>query len=365
MVVNYQSDEDAFKICGKQEIDYLIIRGPYIKDSIDKLIKWYSQKTIVWSHNLENYPSIRKMQNNPYIIKNVCVSNEQLYWLKDTKLYKKSTYIYNGVCFNEYKTIYEHKKKFRMCYIGNLYPRSGIETVASMWKIIHKKIPTAELWIIGGNNLYNTNVMRKSYSKKSFARLDRVIKQAFYKDGKLDEDVHFTGVLRGRDKLKIMASAQVGIANVTDAGDTFGLGVVEFQALGVPVVSIGKYGMLETVKDGSTGILVNNRKQMAEAIVRLLNNPSVLKSVSENTTAFVCDRFEIKYVVDEWYKFLNDPDEYNANIFENSRMYNGKYFLKCNSCLKEKIGLRWLPSTLFYKYINYLFKRILEKAEIL
>ncbi len=363
--VQYNSEVDVFEFCKKQDIDYLVIRGPYVKEATCHLIKSYQQKTIVWSHNLENYPAIKQMENNPYIVKNVCVSNEQLYWLKDTRLYDKSTFIYNGLCFDEYRTIEVEKVSNRICYMGNLYPKSGIESVAFAWKEIRKKFPDAELWIIGGNNLYDVKLMQASYSKKSFRRLNKIIQDTFYSNGKLDEMVHFTGVLRGREKLEVMASAQLGIANITDAGDTFGLAAVEFQALGVPVVSIGKYGVIETVDDENTGVLLKDKKSLADEIVKLLNNPMMVENMAKKTRAFVFDKFDIKKIVEKWYNLFRDVNSYEAAVFEDYRFYGAKRCLNINCLLKKSVLLWWFPSVAFYKYLCYGFRRVLEKLEII
>lgn len=363
--VNYLKEVEVFEKCREDSIDYLVIRGPYITEIMSTNICFYKQKTIVWSHNLENYISIKRLESNPFIVKNVCVSNEQLYWLKDTDLYKKSTYIYNGMFFKEYQNISISKEPLKICYIGNLYPRSGIETVAKAWKKIKRVVPDAKLCIIGGNNLYNIELMKKGYSKKSFTRLNRLLNKTFYENGELCKDIQFTGILRGREKLEVMASAQVGIANITDSGDTFGLGAVEFQALGVPVVSIGKYGVLDTVDDMKTGLLSNNKNDLAKKVVQLLNDLKLSNKLGEEAKSFVYKKFEISKIADQWVELLDDVKDYKADVFQDNRQYEFKRILDMNAKLRSLKLFRWLKPVAFYKYVKYGIRRVLEKIELI
>ena len=55
--------------------------------------------------------------------------------------------------------------------------------------------------------------------------------------------------------------------------DTFGISIIEAQAMGLPVVAFPHGGVPETFLDGETGFLVKNKIEFEEKIIYLLNNP--------------------------------------------------------------------------------------------
>ncbi len=92
--------------------------------------------------------------------------------------------------------------------------------------------------------------------------------------------------------------------------EPLGLVTLEAMACKTPVVAIKEGGLLETVKDGKTGILVNRDvDQCARAIERVLRDESLAQSMGENARKEVeaswswekcCDRLENTFL-----KFLN------------------------------------------------------------
>lgn len=357
----------CIEICSELQIDYLVLRGPFLKKEIFDAVDKYQVKTIMWSHNFENYITLKNCQSSKYLKKNICVSYEQLDLIRDTNLYSKSTAIYNGMNFSYFDDIEVEPHRYRVCYIGNLYPESGYETIIDAWKDVEKKVPQAELVIIGGNNLYDINKMKSAYSKKSFENLKKKEEQVFLDfSGRLKDTIKFVGVRGGIDKLKIMASAYVGIANITLAGDTFGLAAVEFQALGVPVVSINKYGVRETVSNGKTGILVDKKSQLANTICELLENEDLHNKYSIEGKKFARENFSIDKIILEWEEFfLNIDEDRGIYIRDNLFKYNGKWLLLLNAKIRNIPAFKNIPPILFYKYLNYGLKRILQKINLI
>ncbi|MDM0906264.1 glycosyltransferase family 4 protein [Clostridium perfringens] len=366
-VIQETDVKKCIKICAELQIDYLVLRGPFIKKEIFDLIDKYEVKTVMWSHNFENYITLKNSKSVNYLKKNICVSYEQLDLLRDTDLYSKSTTIYNGINFSCFDDVKVKLNRYRVCYIGNLYPHSGYETIINAWKKVEERFPQAELIIIGGNNLYNIEKMKSGYSKKSFENLKKKENQVFLDDtGKLKSNIKFIGVCGGIEKLKIMASSYVGVANITLAGDTFGLSVVEFQALGVPVVSINKYGVRETVSNNKTGILVDKNSQLADGICRLLENEDLRNKYSIEGKKFVRKNFSIDKIILDWEDFFSNVNaDSNLHIRDNLFTYDGKRKVLLNAKIRSIPIFKKFPPILFYKYLIYGFKRVLQKLNLI
>ncbi len=355
----------AITDCSSRTVDYLVLRGPYISAADIQCAKEHKVRLISWSHNFENYNSIHRGLCNPVVVKNVCVGMEQRDLLLDTKIYHKTISVYNGIQFRDYDLDYEEKHPYRICYIGNLYPGSGYEYVAKAWPGIKKEIPQAELFVIGGNNLYYKTGLDSFYSKHSRQRLQKIVSRNLMDGDQPGEDVHFAGVLGGREKLKLMAGCAVGIANITDAGETFGLAAIEFEALGVPVVSVRKNGIRETVIDGETGLLSDRQDQIGNAVVKLLKNPDLCRKMSAEGKRFVRAHFDMNQIAVQWNAFLQNVEN-TAQTEDRTGFYHydGKQKILRNYRLQRLPGFRWLPPILFYKQLKYYMNRILQKLEL-
>ena len=350
--------------CKEHLIDYLIIRGPSIPKRIIDIAEKESIKLITWSHNFEAYSNIYLSLKSDSVKRNICVSNEQLDLLLDTDIYYKSRYIHNGISFKDFDSIKIKKVKNRIVYIGNLYPNSGFKQIAKAWTKIKKQIPDAELFIIGGNNLYNTSNFNSEYSKKTYNHFNKIIKKHLYNGNIPKKGVYFKGVLGGKEKLEIMASASIGVGNITDAGETFGLSVVEFEALGVPVVSINYRGIRETVINKKTGILVEKANKLSNAIIYLLKHDEIRDNYGKNAKYFVRRNFDILNIVSDWDEMLKSIDKSERIKEKRSRFnYDGKRKIYYNYKIRK--FLKFIPPISFYRYLRYGFFRLLSKLNII
>jgi glycosyltransferase involved in cell wall biosynthesis len=98
----------------------------------------------------------------------------------------------------------------------------------------------------------------------------------------LNGSVRFTGFLDMRGKLREGNSSDIYIN--TNHVDNMPVGVLEACAMGLPVVSTNVGGIPYLLKDGETGLLVedNNVEAMAAAIIRLLRDENLASRLSTN-----------------------------------------------------------------------------------
>jgi glycosyltransferase involved in cell wall biosynthesis len=84
-------------------------------------------------------------------------------------------------------------------------------------------------------------------------------------------------------------------------GETFGLVLIEAMAMEKPVVATSAGGVPEIIEDGHDGLLVPPRdeKALAEAIVLLLKNSSLRRSLSKRARSNAVKRFDASRCVDQ------------------------------------------------------------------
>lgn len=125
------------------------------------------------------------------------------------------------------------------------------------------------------------------------------------RDLALQDSVHFFGpASTGEVREKMLASHVVVVPSVTgSSGEMEGIPVVlmEAMALGVPVVSTRHSGIPELVRDGETGLLVEERdaQALALALQRLRSCPAEAQQWTRNARALIESEFNILVVAQQ------------------------------------------------------------------
>ena len=110
--------------------------------------------------------------------------------------------------------------------------------------------------------------------------------------------VRFLGDVPHEDLLRLFRAADVAV--VPSVSEGLGLGAIEAQAAGLPVVATDVGGLPEVVEDGVTGFLVppGNPAELADALRRVLNDPSVKRRFGRAGRERVATMFSISGVCD-------------------------------------------------------------------
>jgi glycosyltransferase involved in cell wall biosynthesis len=113
----------------------------------------------------------------------------------------------------------------------------------------------------------------------------------------LDQRVHFLGWLDDADKLLCALDVFVSASET----ESFGLVIAEAMAAGTAVVATATDGAKEVVSDQKTGLLVEigNVVQLSEAIVTLLKDERLRKSMGASGMETARSEFSLTRMVDE------------------------------------------------------------------
>ncbi len=85
---------------------------------------------------------------------------------------------------------------------------------------------------------------------------------------RLNKDIKYVGFLSG-DRLKDFYKNALALLFPIKWEEPFGLVMIEAMACGTPVIAFNRGSVSEVIKDGKTGFIVNNVKEMAAAIGKM------------------------------------------------------------------------------------------------
>ncbi|MGU8763723.1 glycosyltransferase family 4 protein [Clostridium perfringens] len=339
--------EDAIELANKNKFDILILRGPILNEDIYIKIEKLKVKTIIWTHNFDVPISAKLVSKYKYIVRNVCVGKEQYDRLRDHEVFKKSTYIFNGLDFSIYEKKKEkNNKDINICYVGSLVKDKGFHKIAKVWSQLNLKDSRYKLMVIGNGKLYNS---KKQMGKYGIAEGDyekKFLKYIVDENGYIKKDITFYGVLGNDEKINVMSKADIGIANPTGKSETFCIVAVEFQALGIPVISAKKNGLLDTIKNNKSGILVKNNFQLYKSIVKLGENQKYREEMGNYGFRYVRENFNMEKIAKKWLEIFEEVYYGKENINDlqfNNIFSNLKIIRELNRKLK-------LPSLITYRY---------------
>ena len=264
-------------------------------------------KAIARSNNTPDSNGLSKIADCRSIKAHVCVGHEQLDLLRDHRIFTKSTRIFNP--FNVENFVPKHEIVMEgntVVFLGNIIPAKGFHCLARVWSSIIKERPDAKLIVIGSGKLYDRNSKLGKWGVAE-EKYEANYIRPFLSDenGNIMKSVHFAGLL-GFEKIGMLQNADVGVVNPSGLTEVCPASALEIQACGTPVVSIAKWGMLDTVVHRKTGFLGRNDKDLVTNILYLLNNPSLAEQLGENGIQFVKENFSPQEITKQWLDLFID-----------------------------------------------------------
>lgn len=147
----------------------------------------------------------------------------------------------------------------------------GIENVLEAFATIYKANPKAKLWLVGGGDPQYVDFL-----KKKIAQLEE-----HYKLYNLMNSISFFGRVSEETKLSLMGRSHVLLHASVKEG--WGLVVLEAASQGTPSVVYKVAGLVDSVKDGKTGIIVkaNTPKELGREALSLVGNEKEYKRLQQ------------------------------------------------------------------------------------
>jgi glycosyltransferase involved in cell wall biosynthesis len=242
-------------------------------------------------------------------------------WI-DNPVARKATVIKNGQYLPESHGIKYSEPKY-VTYLGSIVPQKGFHLLAKIWPEVHKQNPDLRLKVIGSGSLYDPNAQMGK-----FGIADEQYESLFMNYlGESISSVDFLGKINAEEKNQVVSKSFIGIANPSGNTENCPASALDFEAYGVPVVSVYKLGLIDTVDNMRTGVLVKNYKRIPKALNKLVINTHFRNELSENCLNYLSTNFDFTIIVNEWmdlFSFEVTAEKYRKISFSNT----------CN--LKEK-----------------------------
>ncbi len=197
-----------------------------------------------------------------------------------------------------------NNKKFIVSFAGYLANYKGFDHVVRSFRIFNKKFPDSLLHVYGSSNLYGeqyetgkSGVIEKSYEESNFSDC------LYDGNGNVHNSINFFGTLPREDLYLRLVNSDVFISLGVE---TFGVSILEAQALGLPVISRKKGGQSEIVINRKTGFLVDmSMKNIVKALEKVYVMTEVQRKNMKLNAIANASKFDYKIITKQWMLYLS------------------------------------------------------------
>jgi glycosyltransferase involved in cell wall biosynthesis len=173
----------------------------------------------------------------------------------------------------------------RVAFIGALNESKGFHHLLAAWPVVLEQMPDAILDVFGSLALHQPSARTGATGVMAAEFEDRHWRPFVSRVGeKRASQIRFRGSIKRRELIDELLHTRVVVVNPNLSGstETFCLSALEAEACGVPVVGAAADGLLETVADGRSGLLIRTQepRELSDAIVRLLRDDELWKTLS-------------------------------------------------------------------------------------
>lgn len=169
----------------------------------------------------------------------------------------------HGVLIDLPKKIPGKEKIPTIIFLGALAADKGIEDAIKTFGLLANKNSKYHYWIVGKGD--------ENYLK----RLKDLVRKL-----KIKNKVTFFGFVSQEKKFELLARAHVMINPSIREG--WGLVNIEANTVGTPVVGYSSMGLVDSIKDGQSGVLcdINTPEHMSDAVDKILSDRNYLAKLS-------------------------------------------------------------------------------------
>ena len=352
---------ESIIIKNRDEVFYYLNQSDVLIHASGKDELWYKNAArgvfslIVWAECYLSFLEMKMIENCSAVKKVVFVSKQEYDNYIDECIIQKSTYIYNMVQYHD--DVRNKKLEAVVTYMGSLTPEKGFHVLAKSWKKVVKAIPDAKLQVIGSGKLYSRYNKLGKYGLADECYEKKFMKYLTNDNGDILKSVKFCGIV-GVEKNEILKKTMVGVVNPTAISETFCISAVEMELLGIPVVTKGKLGLCDTIKNKYTGLTFLFEKNIYKYIIKLLKDKTKNQRYGENAIQFARKNFQPEIIIKQWYELLQRLDTDEIYIKPNNYYFNDfKWLRVMNRRIRKTLGYN---HTVSINQLIYYIKKFLK-----
>ncbi len=156
------------------------------------------------------------------------------------------------------------QKDNHIVFLGRLVRAKGVEDAIKSFKIIHNKLPSYKLIIVGRGDSRYINELKK---------LTGILK--------LGKVVQFTGYVSDKEKIAVLKKSKVTL--IPSIREGWAIVATEANALCSIPIGYNVPGLKDAIKNGQNGFLVkNNPQEMAGFALKVITNERLRSKLAEN-----------------------------------------------------------------------------------
>ncbi len=284
--------------------------------NLKKIIYEFSPNIIHVHYSLENILSILTINKNIKLIRSIHNTKSSLKKPLSKFILNKNSFIHT-IC-SEYKN---NLIKY------NKIPSSKIKIISG-WVDTKKFNPQGNKFFKDDNNIKIGMVARfqhhrgHEYLVKAFKKISNINNVKLILTGRgeykpnieklvnelqLENKVIFTGYLK-EELPELLRSLDIFVL-LEEGTDGTCRAILEAMATGLPVVSVKKGAIKDTVVDNQNGFLINSKNnidKLAERLKILINNKNLRKSFGEKSREIALEKFDKEKKLEEFFDFYKE-----------------------------------------------------------
>lgn len=339
------SEEEAFSKAASEGNNIFVMKNLQDKAVYDLFAK-YQLKYIMWCHNYLTLDEMKFFDKSKSVSRVIAVGRQMYDYYVDHNVIQKMDYVFNLFEPAKKNRIRKNNYSNNVTYVGSLIYQKSFHVLAGAWKKIAAEVPDARLNVIGTGKLYDRNnrLGRLGVAEESYEEM--FLKDLTNDSGNLLDSVTFHGLM-GDEKFDVYEDTAVGVVNPLASTETFCLCAIEMEASGIPVVSRRKNGLLDTIKDGQTGLLYSDASQLADYVIKLLKDRKLNDELSKEAIKFAKEAFLPEKVMPEWIRVFKEVDGNRKAKYKKPSDYfdnNGKKVRMLIHAIHAIPLFRWVPS---------------------
>ena len=283
-----------------------------LRESIRKNIVWTLHSGILSMEDLKNlnpleFFQLYKFWNNifnamipkrfvrrwvrvPFLRHVITLSKRTAQKLKDYGLSEENvTPIPSGVDVNLFKPLGNTAEDFTILYFGPLSSFRGVDVLLSAFKLVRRSLPSVRLRLLAREPNSNSYWFRKA---ENLANVDVI-----------------TGLLNQKELVRHLSHASVVVLPFKFWPQVeCPLTILEAMAMEKTVVTTSMGAIPEIIRNWENGLLVppKNSKQLAEVVVKLLNDPSQCEKIGRKARTYIEHFHDWNKIVEETLGVLLD-----------------------------------------------------------